>query len=154
MEFKNYPETFKITGFFFSIFKKCKVSLFRSKEQRGSLMDKTLVLSTGRSGVRIPGRGKCSLRTIAVDARVKYLLYLMYILQTVSFSYAFVIFYAAFTNNRCPEQYPTGRVPDWWDSCPPSYFHFRSRHHMRLALIWYIFSSPLGHFLVANVFLR
>ena len=35
-------------------------------------MDKTLELSVGRSGVRIPGRGKSSLRTTAVDARVKY----------------------------------------------------------------------------------
>ena len=39
-------------------------------------MDKTLGLSAGRSRVRIPGRGKCSLRTIEVDARVKYPLYL------------------------------------------------------------------------------
>ena len=38
-------------------------------------MDKTLALSAGRSGVRIPGRGKCSLRTIAVDAKIKYPLY-------------------------------------------------------------------------------
>ena len=45
--------------------------------QRGGLMDKTLGLSAGRSGVRIPGRGKCSLRTIAVDARVNYPLYLL-----------------------------------------------------------------------------
>ena len=39
-------------------------------------MDKTLGLGTGRSGVRILGRGKCSLRTIAVNARVNNLLYL------------------------------------------------------------------------------
>ena len=32
---------------------------------RGGLMDKTLGLSAGRSVVRIPGRGKCSLRTRA-----------------------------------------------------------------------------------------
>jgi len=29
-----------------------------------------ILYSAGRSGVRIPGRGKCSLRTTAVDARV------------------------------------------------------------------------------------
>ena len=40
-------------------------------------MDKTMRLRAGRSGVQIPGRGKCSLTTIiAVDARVKYPLYL------------------------------------------------------------------------------
>ena len=38
-------------------------------------MDKALGLSAGRSGVRIPGRGKCSLRNIAVDTRVKYPLF-------------------------------------------------------------------------------
>ena len=43
--------------------------------QRGGQMDKTLGLSAGRSGIRIPGRGKCSLRTIAVDARVNYRLF-------------------------------------------------------------------------------
>ena len=32
-------------------------------------------LNAGISGVRIPGRGKCSLKTTAVDARVKYPLY-------------------------------------------------------------------------------
>ena len=42
-------------------------------------MDKTLELSAGRLGVRIPGRGKCLLKTIAIDARVKYPLYLTYI---------------------------------------------------------------------------
>ena len=35
-------------------------------------MDKTFGLGAERSGVRIPGRGKCSLRTTAVDARAKY----------------------------------------------------------------------------------
>ena len=39
-------------------------------------MDKTFGLGAGRSGVRIPGRGKCSLITTAVDARVNYPLYL------------------------------------------------------------------------------
>ena len=38
-------------------------------------MDKSLGLSAGRSGVRILGRGKWSLRTTAVDARVKYPLF-------------------------------------------------------------------------------
>ena len=38
--------------------------------------DKTLGLSAGRSGVRILSRGKCSLKTIAVDASVSYPLYL------------------------------------------------------------------------------
>ena len=33
-------------------------------------------LNAGRSGDRIPGRGKCWLRNTAVDARVKYPLYL------------------------------------------------------------------------------
>ena len=41
----------------------------------GGLMDKTFGLSAGRSGVRTPVPGKCSLRTTAVDARVKYPLY-------------------------------------------------------------------------------
>ena len=44
--------------------------------QRSAIIDKTLGLSAGRSGVRIPGRGKCSLRTISVEARVNYPLYL------------------------------------------------------------------------------
>ena len=49
---------------------------------RNHLMDKTFGLSAGRSGVRIPGRGKYSLRTIAVDAIVKYPLYFMFILDS------------------------------------------------------------------------
>ena len=44
-------------------------------DQRGGLMDKSLGLCAGRSGVQIPGRGKCSLRTIAFDARVNYPLF-------------------------------------------------------------------------------
>ena len=40
-------------------------------------MVKTFGLGVGTSGVRIPGQGKCSLRTIAVDARVKYPLFEM-----------------------------------------------------------------------------
>ena len=32
---------------------------YRVVDQRGGLMDKTLRLSAGRSGVRIPGRDKC-----------------------------------------------------------------------------------------------
>ena len=44
-------------------------------------MDKTLgLLSTGRPGVRIPGRGKCSLITIAVDERENYPLHLLLIM--------------------------------------------------------------------------
>ena len=39
-------------------------------------MDKTFGLNAGKSGVPIPGRGKCSLITIKIYARVKYLLYL------------------------------------------------------------------------------
>ena len=42
-------------------------------------MDKTLGLSAGRSGVRIPGRGKCSLRTTAIDARVNYSLFFCFL---------------------------------------------------------------------------
>ena len=34
------------------------------KMDKSCLMDKTLELTAGRPGVRIPGRGKCSLRTI------------------------------------------------------------------------------------------
>ena len=49
---------------------------FVQRYQGGGILDKTLGICTGRSGVRIPGRGKCSLRTIAVDARVNYPLYL------------------------------------------------------------------------------
>ena len=45
--------------------------------ERGGLMDNTLGLSTGRSGVRIPGRGKCSRKTTAFHARVKYPLTLL-----------------------------------------------------------------------------
>ena len=45
--------------------------------QRCGLMDKTLGIRAVRSRFRIPGRGKSSLRTIAVDARVKYLLYIL-----------------------------------------------------------------------------
>ena len=44
--------------------------------QRGGPVDKTLGLSAGRSGVRIPGRRKGSLRTTTVDARVNCPLYL------------------------------------------------------------------------------
>ena len=40
--------------------------------KRGGLMEKTLLLGVRRSGVWIPGWGKCSLRTITVDTRVKY----------------------------------------------------------------------------------
>ena len=39
------------------------------------LIYKNLGLDAGRSGVRIPGRGKCSLKTTVVDARVNYPLY-------------------------------------------------------------------------------
>ena len=48
---------------------------FFSQDQRGGLLDKTMALSTGRSGVRIRGQGKCSLRTIAVHSRVYYPLF-------------------------------------------------------------------------------
>ena len=37
----------------------------RRRTQRGGQMDKTFGLNAGRSGVKIPCRGKCSLRTIA-----------------------------------------------------------------------------------------
>ena len=40
--------------------------------QRSDLMKKTMELIAGRSGVKTPGRGKFSLRTIAVDARISY----------------------------------------------------------------------------------
>ena len=43
---------------------------------RGGRMDKTFALNAVRSGVRIPGQIKCSLRTTAVNAMVKYPLYL------------------------------------------------------------------------------
>ena len=49
--------------------------------QRRRLMDTTLRLCAGRSGVRTPGWGKCSLRTTAVDARIKYPLYLFWLLD-------------------------------------------------------------------------
>ena len=49
-----------------------KIDVYVNKtNQRGDLIDKTFKLSVGISQVRIPGRGKCSPRTIAVDARVK-----------------------------------------------------------------------------------
>ena len=44
----------------------------------GGRIDKTIGLNAGRSGVRIPSRGKCSLRTIAVDARVNFPVYLYF----------------------------------------------------------------------------
>ena len=46
--------------------------------QRGGLMQwkKPLSLSAGRSRVQILDRGKCSLRTIAVDAKINYPSYL------------------------------------------------------------------------------
>ena len=44
-------------------------------QQRGGLMDRTFGLSAGRSRV-LPGQGKCSLRTMAVDAKVNQQLYL------------------------------------------------------------------------------
>ena len=40
-------------------------------------MDEILGFNAVRSGVRNPGRGRCSLRTTAVDAGVNYKLYLM-----------------------------------------------------------------------------
>ena len=43
--------------------------------KKNGLMDKTFGLSAVRPGVRIPGRGKCSLTTTAVDAMVKYPLF-------------------------------------------------------------------------------
>ena len=48
-------------------------NLFEKKYQCGGLMDKTMGLGV-RWGikVRILGRGECSVRTIPVDARVKY----------------------------------------------------------------------------------
>ena len=46
--------------------------LFSARDQRGGQMDTTLGLSAGRSGVRIPGRGRCLLGTTPVDARVNY----------------------------------------------------------------------------------
>ena len=42
-------------------------------------MDKNFGLSAGKSGVWIPGPGKCSLRTTAVDARVNYPLYFTFL---------------------------------------------------------------------------
>ena len=41
----------------------------------GGLMDKTFRLSAGRSGVRIPGRGKFLLRTKVIDAMINYPLF-------------------------------------------------------------------------------
>ena len=53
-------------------------NLIYATNQRGGLMDKTFGLSGGRSVVRIPSRDKFSLKTIPVDARVKYSLSLYY----------------------------------------------------------------------------
>ena len=53
--------------------KKYPLCLFR---QRCGLMDNPFGLNVGRSGVQIPGRGKCLPRTITVYARVNYPLYL------------------------------------------------------------------------------
>ena len=47
--------------------------MFTEIYQRGVRMDDTFVSSEWEiKGVRIPDRGKCSLRTTLVDARVKY----------------------------------------------------------------------------------
>ena len=55
--------------------------------QRGGLMDKTLELSAWRSRVQIPGWGKYSLTTTAVDARVNYQLYLFSFTVCVLYMY-------------------------------------------------------------------
>ena len=57
--------------------------------QHGGRMDKTLGLKAGRSGVRILGRGKCSVRTTAVDARVNYPFF-------TSYPYGFKLFVVTF----------------------------------------------------------
>ena len=59
----------------YNIIISCFFRLVMHFYQRGDLMDKTLRLSTKRSGVRNPGQGKCSLKTTAVDERVKYSLF-------------------------------------------------------------------------------
>ena len=52
------------------------VICFNESNQRGDRMDETIILNAGRLEVRILGRGKYSLITIEIDARVKYPLYL------------------------------------------------------------------------------
>ena len=59
-------------------------------------MDKTFGfkagLNAGRSGVRIPGQGKGSLRTISVDTRVKYTtLPIPYIVKKYIYMYIYFI---------------------------------------------------------------
>ena len=58
----------------------CSMALTRysasAVNQRCGRMDKTFGLNDVKSGVRIPGRAKFSIRTTAADARVKYPLYL------------------------------------------------------------------------------
>ena len=68
-------------------------SLFVVVHQGGGLMDKTLGLNAGRSGVQIPGRGKFSLRTKAVDASVKYQLYFIFswLSNVVGFMFDFLL---------------------------------------------------------------
>ena len=51
-------------------------TLITKYNQHDGLLDKILGLSAERSGVRIPGRGKCSLRTTVVHTNVNYPLYL------------------------------------------------------------------------------
>ena len=54
-------------------------TLITKYNQPDGLLDKILGISAEKSGVRIPGRGKCSLRTKAVAARVNYPLFFVHI---------------------------------------------------------------------------
>ena len=46
-------------------------------------MDKTFGLNSGKCGVQIPGRGKCSQRNITVNARIKYSLFSTAVLREI-----------------------------------------------------------------------
>ena len=68
----------------------------KSSNQRGGRMDKTFGFNARRSGVRISGRDKCSLRAIAVNARIKNERYIFSEKNSSSeVEYNFKIFFAA-----------------------------------------------------------
>ena len=65
----------------------CDLCMYIAIDKRDGLVDKTFGLSAGRSWVRILGRGKCSLRTTAVDAGVNYRLYFIAIVSNTSYDW-------------------------------------------------------------------
>ena len=74
--------------------KKIVAIMFTEIYKRGGRMDNTFVRSEWEfKGVWIPGRGKCSLRTTSVDARVKYPLCFTFTSPYFTSSWANINFY-------------------------------------------------------------